>query len=65
MLNFRLDNDEAGISAVKKYKEKYLALGYKVNAVFSRNKDVNEDLIKKENRNLYSSGNNQTRKFKR
>ena len=65
VLNFRLDNDQAGIAAVKKYKEKYFALGYQVNAVFSKNKDVNEDLIKKENRNLYSSGNDQTRKFKR
>ena len=65
VLNFRLDNDEAGIAAVKKYKEKYLALGYKVNAVFSKNKDVNEDLIKKENRNLYPNTNNQTSRPRR
>ena len=65
VLNFRLDNDEAGRAAVKKYKEKYLALGYQVNAVFSKNKDVNEDLIKKENRNLYANANNQTSRPKR
>ena len=64
-LNFRLDNDEAGITAVKKYKEKYLALGYQVNAVFAKNKDVNEDLIKKENRNLYPNTNNQTSRPRR
>ena len=65
VLNFRLDNDEAGRAAVKKYKEKYLALGYQVNAVFSKNKDVNEDLIKKENRNLYPNANNQTSRPRR
>ena len=47
-INFRLDNDEAGRTAVAKYKAEYQALGYKVNAVFSKNKDVNEDLLKKE-----------------
>lgn len=45
-INLRLDNDEAGRTAVSKYKEKYEALGYKVNAVFSQNKDINEDLMK-------------------
>ena len=49
-INFRLDNDEAGRTAVAKYKAEYQALGYKVNAVFSKNKDVNEDLLKKEQR---------------
>ena len=44
-LNFRLDNDEAGRTAVKIYKEKYEAKGYEVNFVFSKNKDVNEDLL--------------------
>lgn len=44
-LNFRLDNDEAGITAVQKYKAKYEARGYTVNAVFSKGKDINEDLV--------------------
>lgn len=44
-LNFRLDNDEAGKTAVKIYKEKYEAKGYEVHSVFSENKDVNEDLL--------------------
>ena len=47
-INLRLDNDEAGRTAVSKYIAKYQALGYKVNTVFSKNKDVNEDLLKKE-----------------
>ena len=47
-INLRLDNDEAGRAAVSKYIAKYEALGYKVNAVFSKNKDVNEDLLRKE-----------------
>ena len=49
-INLRLDNDEAGRMAVSEYKAKYQALGYTVNAVFSKNKDVNEDLVKKEQR---------------
>ncbi len=44
-LHFRLDNDEAGITAVQKYKAKYEARGYTVNAVFSKGKDINEDLV--------------------
>ena len=50
-INLRLDNDEAGRTAVAKYTEKYEALGYKVNAVFSQNKDINEDLMKQHGRN--------------
>lgn len=46
VLNFRLDNDNAGKKAVKMYKDKYEAKGYVVNAVFSTGKDINEDLIK-------------------
>ena len=49
-INLRLDNDAAGRAAVGKYKEKYGAMGYKVNAVFSKNRDVNEDLIKNTHR---------------
>ena len=51
-INLRLDNDEAGRTAVSKYIAKYQALGYKVNAVFSKNKDVNEDLLRKEQRQV-------------
>ena len=45
VLNFRLDNDEAGHQQTEHYIEKYTAKGYKVNAVFSKAKDVNEDLV--------------------
>ncbi|MDD6489350.1 MAG: DUF3991 domain-containing protein [Clostridia bacterium] len=45
VLNFRLDNDEAGRAAVAKYTTKYQAKGYEVHCVFSKGKDVNEDLI--------------------
>lgn len=45
VLNFRLDNDEAGHLATQKFKEKYEARGYTVNAVFGKGKDVNEDLV--------------------
>ena len=46
ILNFRLDNDETGHETVDKYTEKYQKLGYEVHAVFSREKDINEDLQK-------------------
>ena len=49
-INLRLDNDDGGKKAVMEYRAKYEALGYKVNFVFSKNKDVNEDLVKKEQR---------------
>ena len=49
-LNFRLDNDEAGRAAAVKFKSKYIALGYKCQAVFSKNKDINEDLIERQER---------------
>ena len=45
VLHFRLDNDEAGRNAVAKYKAKYEANGYDVKVVFSKGKDVNEDLL--------------------
>ena len=45
VLNFRLDNDEAGHQQTEKYIAEYTAKGYKVNAVFSKGKDVNEDLV--------------------
>ena len=48
VLNFRLDNDEAGRTAVKKYKEKYETRGYEVNAVFGKSKDINEDLLNRQ-----------------
>ena len=44
ILNFRLDNDEAGRTAVTKYKTKYEAKGYEVHSVFSQSKDINDDL---------------------
>ena len=47
VLHFRLDNDEAGRTAVEKYTAKYQARGYEVHSVFSRGKDVNEDLTNK------------------
>ena len=50
-INFRLDNDEAGRTAVMTYRAKYEFLGYRVNAVFSQNKDINEDLMKQHGRN--------------
>ena len=37
--------DEAGRAAATKYTAKYQARGYEVRSVFSRGKDVNEDLI--------------------
>ena len=46
ILNFRLDNDETGYETVDKYIEKYQKLGYEVHAVFSKEKDINEDLQK-------------------
>ena len=49
-IHLRLDNDEAGRTAVAKYKLKYEAMGYTVKAVFSQNKDINEDLLSKEHR---------------
>lgn len=52
VLNFRLDNDDAGRKSVSIYKAKYEARGYIVNAVFSKNKDINEDLIRHENKNI-------------
>lgn len=56
VLHFRLDNDEAGRAAVAKYTAKYQARGYEVHSVFSKGKDVNEDLInrKKEPDNFSS-----------
>lgn len=44
ILSFRLDNDEAGRTAVAKYKTKYEAKGYEVHSVFSKSKDINDDL---------------------
>ena len=49
VLHFRLDNDEAGRAAVSKYTAKYQARGYEVHCIFSKSKDVNEDLIHKIN----------------
>ena len=49
-INLRLDNDDGGKKAVMEYRAKYEALGYKVNFVFSKNKDVNEDLLRREQR---------------
>ena len=49
VLHFRLDNDEAGRAAVEKYTAKYQARGYEVHSVFSKGKDVNDDLISKKN----------------
>ena len=46
ILNFRLDNDETGHETVDKYTEKYQKSGYEVHAVFSKEKDINEDLQK-------------------
>ena len=51
VLHFRLDNDEAGRAAVEKYTAKYQARGYGVHAVFSKAKDVNEDLINSQKQN--------------
>ena len=51
VLHFRLDNDEAGRAAVKKYTAKYQARGYEVHSVFSKGKDVNEDLINAQKQN--------------
>ena len=45
VLNFRLDNDESGHQQTERYIKEYTAKGYKVNAVFSKGKDVNEDLV--------------------
>lgn len=45
ILSFRLDNDEAGHQQTEKYIAKYTAIGYKVNFVFSKAKDINEDLV--------------------
>ena len=51
VLHFRLDNDEAGRAAVEKYTAKYQARGYEVHSVFSKGKDVNEDLINTQKQN--------------
>ena len=48
-MHLRFDNDEAGRAAVTKYKAKYEAEGYEVHYVFSKGKDVNDDLINREN----------------
>ena len=45
ILNFRLDNDDAGHEAVDKFTEKYIEKGYEVHSVFSKGKDINEDLM--------------------
>ena len=45
ILNFRLDNDYAGHEAVDKFTEKYIEKGYEVHAIFSKGKDINEDLM--------------------
>lgn len=50
-LHFRLDNDEAGRAAVAKYKKKYSEMGYEVKAVFSKGKDVNDDLKRQQGNN--------------
>ena len=49
VLHFRLDNDEAGRTSVEKYKAKYEAKGYEVRAVFSKGKDINDDLVNRNN----------------
>lgn len=55
-IEFRLDNDAAGHKATEEYLAKYSKLGYEVNAVFSKRKDINDDLCsyiqarRKENR---------------
>ena len=59
VLNFRLDNDEAGHQQTEKYIKEYTAKGYEVNAIFSKGKDVNEDLIKIQNN---SNPNNRLRR---
>ena len=51
VLHFRLDNDEAGRAAVERYTAKYQARGYEVHSVFSKGKDVNEDLINAQKQN--------------
>ena len=51
VLHFRLDNDEAGRAAAQKYTAKYQARGYEVHSVFSKGKDVNEDLINTQKQN--------------
>lgn len=51
VLHFRLDNDEAGRTSVEKYTAKYQARGYEVHSVFSKGKDVNEDLINSQKQN--------------
>ena len=51
VLHFRLDNDEAGRAAVERYTAKYQARGYQVHSVFSKGKDVNEDLINAQKQN--------------
>ena len=45
VLNFRLDNDDAGHESVDKFTEKYIEKGYEVHSVFSKGKDINEDLM--------------------
>ena len=51
VLHFRLDNDEAGRAAAQKYTAKYQTRGYEVHSVFSKGKDVNEDLINAQKQN--------------
>ena len=46
VLKLWIVNDETGHSTVETYTEKYTALGYKVHAVFSKEKDINEDFQK-------------------
>ena len=56
VLHFRLDNDEAGRTAVEKYTAKYQARGYEVHSVFSKGKDVNKDLINTQKQNPIKRG---------
>lgn len=65
ILHFRLDNDEAGQAAVAKYTAKYQALGYEVHFVFSKGKDVNEDLINRKKEPDNPSGDKQPPKPRR
>ena len=51
VLHFRLDNDETGRAAAQKYTAKYQTRGYEVHSVFSKGKDVNEDLINSQKQN--------------
>lgn len=44
-LTFCLDNDEAGLSAMERYSEKYTLMGYSVKLRAPTTKDFNDDLI--------------------